>query len=791
MIIWHFLKLGYRNLKKNKSNTLINLFGLSLGIAILLVISIFLSNELSVDKFHVNSSNIYKVSRGEASVVPGPLSAFLKDNFPEIQDACHIETLQLLGLSPILSYNDEVIEIISYYATNADFFSLFDFKVVRGDVNKALGKPFAMILTESEAKRIFKDEDPIGQTIIWRSNQDFNFTVEAIVSDVPQNSSIQFNGLISEASTKIMTPYYPDNWGFAVYETYLLLNPEIQAKQFEEKLNGFLIDYYDKNLSSLSSGNIAREKPLILHSLKEAYFDQELAFDTTNRGNILLMRVLLVIGLLILFLSVINYANLSTAKASSRKKEIGVQKVHGSGKTWLIIQFLTETTILSFIAAIIGVIIAFSILPWFSQFMTLSQILRIEPGFLFLIFPCILFLGILAGIYPAFFLSSFKEMSILKASTRGRAKGKNIRHFLVVFQFFISMTLIAVTLLIDRQVSYIKDMDMGIDKTHVVYAKLPLPLFRGNKDVFTERISRLANVEEVAYSSRMFGAIDGYNTLEINGKLNKFTSMWVDAAFIDFYELELLEGRFFSDEHIADINATALLNEAAIREFDVEDPFEIEIRVPGGSAKVIGIVKDFNFKSLHHSIEPLAIIYLPGQGAYANIRMSGHNIPATLDEISEIWTELAPGFPFNYHFLDSSFDDLYQQDAKMGKAISLASMIAIIIAVLGVMSLSLFVCESRVKEIALRKINGAKIREVILGLNKGFVYYLIIAFVLASPLAWYMMRLWLDNFAYKTNITLWIFIVSGLIVSLVTLAIVSIQSWRFANRNPADSLRCE
>ena len=791
MIIWHFLRLGFRNLYKNKKNTLINLSGLALGIAILLVISIYVNNELSVDKFHGNSSSIYKVSHGKFSLGPGPLAALLRDNFPEIQDACHIETRQLLALSPIMDYNNEILEIKAYYACNADFFRVFDFQVLRGDVNEALKKPFAMILTESESARIFQEKDPIGQTLIWRSNQDFSFTVEAIVSDVPQNSSIQFKGLISEASTRRMTPYYPDNWGITVYETYLLLNPGVQTKQFEEKANSFLINYYDTNLSSLSSRDDARTSPLKLHSLKDAYFNDKLANDTTSRGNMLLIKVLMAIGLIILLLSVINYANLSTAKASNRKKEIGVQKVFGSGKKLLIFQFLTETSILSFVAGIIGFIIALGLLPWFSQFMNLSQNLNIEPLFLFLLVPCILFLGIIAGIYPAFFLSSLKEMSMLKASSERHTRGKNTRHFLVVFQFFIAMTLIAVTLLINRQVSYMKDKDLGIDETYVAYARLPLTIFRGKKEVFTERISSLPTVEKVAYSSRMFGDMDGYNTLELNGKTNEFTTMWVDAAFIDFYDLKLLEGRFFSDELRADINATALLNEAAVREFDVEDPFEIEIKVPGGSAKVVGIVKDFNFKSLHHEIEPLAIIYLPGQGAYANIRISGNNIPTTLNEISEIWTELAPGFPFSYHFLDDSFDELYQQDDKMGKAISLASMIAIIIAVLGVTSLSLFICESRVKEIALRKINGAKTGEVILGLNKGFVFNLIIAFILACPLAWYIMRLWLDNFAYKTNISPWIFLFSGVIVSLITLSIVSWQSWRFANQNPADTIRYE
>jgi len=265
----------------------------------------------------------------------------------------------------------------------------------------------------------------------------------------------------------------------------------------------------------------------------------------------------------------------------------------------------------------------------------------------------------------------------------------------------------------------------------------------------------------------------------------------VDAAFIDFYGLELVKGRFFSDELRADINTTALLNEAAVRSFEVEDPFNVEIRVPRGSARAVGIVKDFHYKSLHHEIEPLAIIYLPGQGSYANIKISGYDIPNTLGEISEIWEELAPGFPFNYQFLDASFDKLYQSDAKMGKAITLSSLVAIVIAVLGVMSLSLFLCESKVKEIALRKINGAKAWEVILGLNKGILFILGIAFCLAFPAGWYIMRFWLDNFAYKTTISPWIFLASGTIVTVLTFGIVTWQSWRFANQNPADTIRYE
>jgi putative ABC transport system permease protein len=437
------------------------------------------------------------------------------------------------------------------------------------------------------------------------------------------------------------------------------------------------------------------------------------------------------------------------------------------------------------------VIFTLLLLPGFSQLMSFNQSLSFSFSFLVLMVPGILLLGIVAGFYPALYLSSLREITILKKDSGPRNKGKNLRHSLVVFQFVVSITLIAVTFLIIQQVKFLKEKDIGIPKESVVYAKLPRQLMRQGKEVFTERLRHLPDIEHVAYSSRVFGEIDGYNNLELEGRTINFTNVWVDAEFNNLYDLELVKGRFFKKEMKSDRNATALLNEAAVRAFDVENPFEIEIRVPGGNAKVVGIVKDFNFKSLHHGIEPLAIVYFPGQGAYANIKLSGNNTQQTVDEIEKIWKELAPGFPFSYHYLDASFENLYKSDEQMGKAISFSSLIAILIAVLGVLSLSLFVCESKVKEIGIRKINGAKVWEVIYGLNKAFALNFVIAFVIACPVAWVIMRRWLDNFAYKTTISPWIFIGSGLIVSVIAFTIVTGQSWWFANRNPAETLRSE
>jgi putative ABC transport system permease protein len=787
----YYIKIGFRNIFKYKNNSFVNIISLSLGIAILILIGAYSHNELSVDNFHTNSSQIVKVSYGNSSFTPGPLSDLLKLNFPEIQDATHIETHMLFASSPVLNFGDNSFEIEHYYSSNSAFFNLFDFEVLNGDLNTALNLPFSIILTESEAIRIFKNANPVGEIVTWKSFKDFTFTVKAIVKDPPQNSSIQFNGLISVSSTKDMGYNYSKDWGYAVYETYLHLKSNVNLSEFEQKIRNYLIGYYKSNLSSTASSDDAETNPLILHPLKEVYFNKNLIHDTTNRGNILLVHILITVGIVIMLLSIINYVNLATAIASTKTTKIGIQKVIGATNRSLIVQYLSESTIISLFAAIFGFIIAILFLNSFSLFMDKSNTLEFSYPYLVLFLLSGVFLvGIIAGMYPAFFMVLQKPLDMLKKKSKNQYKGFNLRFSLIIFQFLVSIFLIAVTLLIYKQVNYLKNKDLGINTEHIIYAKIPNEI-RRNRSIFRERLQSLQNIKEISYSSNIFGQIEGIGGQEVEGKNISYASTWVDAEFIDFYNLQLIEGRFFSKEFQSDLNSTALLNQTAFKEFDLKDPYQLEIRVPGGRAKVVGIVKDFNFKSLHTKIEPIAIIYLPRQGQFANIKLSGVNVSQTLKSIENIWEELAPGFPFSYHFLDSSFENLYKKDERMGKAITSFSLIAIIIALIGIFGLSTFLSESRVKEISIRKINGAKIWQILLLLNMDIVKSLIVAFFIACPLSWYAMNKWLENFAYKTEISLWIFIISGLIASLIALITVSLQSWRFATKNPVDTLRYE
>jgi len=791
-MIKHLFKLSFRNIIKNKTNTGINIASLALGITILLLIMMYTVNELSVDSFHSKTDRIYKITYGISSLTPGPLNEYLKDKFPEIEQTTHIETGQLSIFSPVIQYEKQSFEIEKYYSADPGFFKIFDFEVVQGDLKSALESPFSIILTESEASRIFNNKNPIGETVIWKSFQDFTFTVNAVVKDLPSNSSIQFNGLISDASVNAMGgSRYSANWGFTVYESYVLIKPNVDTKALEGKLAANLISYYRDNLSSSASVDDARANPIQLHTLKDVYFNKDLSNDTTSRGNRMLINMLLIIGGIVMLLSIINYINLTTARASSRTKEIGIQKIIGSPRKSLILQHLSETTLISFFAVVVGTLLTLVLINPFGLFMNVVNGLKFQSWVFAILIPAAVVLGLVSGIYPALMFSSRKAIDIIKLKTTVRSKGGNLRHSLIVFQFSVTIALIAATFLIFKQLNFIKDQDLGIPKEQIVYAKLSYQILRGNKELLRERLLALPDVEQAAFSSNIFGKIEGLNSQEIDGKTLNFASTWVDAEFIKLYNLQLVDGRFFSKELKTDENATALINEAAVRNFGVKDPYQLNIRVPGGKAKVVGIVKDFNYKSLHNKIEPLVIIYLPRQGQYVNLKISGRNISSTLKKVSSVWNELAPGFPFSYHFLDQDFEQLYRKDEQMAKAITLFSLIAIAIAALGILGLSIFMGESRIKEIGIRKINGAKVSEVMILLNRDFVKWVSISFVIAVPIAYYAMNKWLENFAYKTELSWWIFVLAGLLALGIALLTVSWKSWKAATRNPVEALRYE
>ena len=790
-MISYYLKIGFRNLYKYRKDSLLNLLSLSLGIAMLVLIATYVFNEMSVDDFHMKASHIFKVTYGNSSLTPGPLAELLKNEFPEVEDATHIETRQLFASSPVINIKDNSFEIEHYYSANSSFFNIFDFEAVHGDLKTALNTPFSIILTQKEALRLFKNENPVGEIVTWKDYQNYSFTVRAIVKDLPPKSSIQFNGLISEVSLKKMELNYDSDWGYTVFETYLLIKSNVNSVKLEPKLRAYLDDYYKSNLSTKDCFEDAKKSPISLIPLKKVYFNAIITNDTTNRGNLLLMKILIMVGFIIMMLSIINFVNLSIARASRRTKEIGVQKVFGSNHRNFIFQYLTETSIISSIAFIVGVDIAMLIIHRFGQLVNVSYSLELPIRYLFLLFiPGTIILGIIAGIYPALFMSSQKTVDIFKRKLNQKNKGLSLNYFLLVFQFSVSITLIAVTILMYKQVIFFKNKDLGINTENIVYAKLPYTLMQ-NKELLRERLKNLPDVENVSFSSTIFGKIEGLNSQEIEGRNLNFASLWVDAEFIDLYNLQLIKGRFFSKELNSDINSTVLLNQAAVKALGVDDPFKIEIRVPGRRVKVIGIVKDFNYKSLHSNIEPMTIAYLPSQGQYVNIKLSEKNISKTLNNITTIWEELAPGFPFGYSFLNSRLKNLYSNDQRMGNVITFFAIIAIIIALLGISSLSIFIGESKVKEIGIRKINGARIWDVLIWLNYRYIKCLVVAFVIACPFSWLIMRSWLSDFAYKTNINWWIFAVSGIVTFLIAIITVIWQSWRFATKNPVQTLKYE
>ena len=454
-------------------------------------------------------------------------------------------------------------------------------------------------------------------------------------------------------------------------------------------------------------------------------------------------------------------------------------------------RYLTEAVLISIIAALLGLIASLAILPGFSRFMNIDPSLKISPPLLLIMLPGAILLGVLAGIYPALVMSSRNIIASLKNQSSPRHRGLSLRWVLIIFQFSVSMVMIAGTLTINKQLVFIRNKDLGITSENVIYLKLPFQIMRANPEVFRDRIMELSDVKKVGFSSTVFGEIENLNSQEVEGRTVNFATIWTDPEFVDLYGIKLVKGRLFSRDLPSDRNTTALLNESAVREFNVEDPFRISLRVPGGEARVVGIVRDFHFRSLHSSIGPMAIIYLPSQAGYVNIRMSGSDLRNALEKIEEIWTDLAPGFPFNYKFLETGLESRYRNDERMGQAILYFSVVAMIIAVLGILGISAFSLEKRIKEAGIHKVFGAKSRDLQVLFNRNFLPALGASFAIACPVTWYFMHKWLEGFAYRTGIGIWIYLLSGFIAALITLSAAAWQSRNYARRNPVDALRYE
>jgi putative ABC transport system permease protein len=799
------LNIAIRILARHKGYTVINVAGLAVGMAACILILLYVQDELSFDKYHQSVERLYRVTlRGRlagksvhTSNTCPPLAGALLEEFPEVDQVSRLDgqrssVLVTTGDGRFFNENRVV-------RADSTFFDLFSLQVLNGDARTALNRPNTIVITSSTAHKYFGDENPLGKTLTLDTETDF--VVTAVTEDTPSNTHFQFDllpSLVTYDSSR--RPVWLNNFLY----TYLRLKDSVAAETFEPKLRELVRKHVAPEIERAMGASL---EEFFENGGEYGYFLQPVAsihFDTGVEHNILpatnptYVALFGLIAGFILVLACINFMNLTTARSASRAKEVGIRKVIGSRKGQLIGQFLSESSVLSFAALALSLILVYLALPQFSLLAGKEIDLSFfaDPYFIIALLGLTVFVGFLAGIYPAFFLSAFQPVVVMKGSLSRSSKGALVRSGLVVFQFGISIVLLVGTFVVGKQLEYIRQKELGFEKEHVMIIKRANALEQGLESFRTE-LQQIPSVYAVAGSIHLPGSIHNQNLYQPEGTaseqgyiLNAFT---IGYDFIETLGMELAEGRAFSKDFPTD-SAAYVLNEAALRKFGWNEAVGKTIREPdpGGSVSgpVIGVVKDFHFSSLHHAIEP-AILRLNSNALFVVVRLSGRDLSNSQQQIERVWQAHAPNQPFEFTFLDDEFDVLYRQDQRIGKLFATFSGLGVIIACLGLFGLASFAAEQRTKEIGVRKVLGASVLNVVFLLSKEFTRLVLLAFAIAVPVSYYFMTDWLQGFAYRTSIGVEIFAYTGVLVLAVALLTVSYQATDAALANPARALKYE
>ena len=809
-MIKNFLKIAFRNLLKYKFISAINLFGLTVGITCCLLILTYIIHELSYDKYHKQADNIYRVHRTffnsetkalslDLGTVAPPFAPLLANDFKDIK----IYTRFLPNGTTALRYEEKRFNEDDVYFADERLFNVFDVRLTRGNPYKALNDPFTVILTEEIAKKYFGNDDPVNKVI--RLDNQANFTVTGVYKAFPANSHIHPSILISFNTLKDTTIYGEEqlrtNWGNNSFLTYLLLPENYDPRKLEAQFPAFLDRHMPNNGNSKfkpSDGTSLR-----LHKLTDIHLRSHTDFEAEENGDIKRVYIFSAIALFILLIACINYMNLSTARSILRAKEIGIRKTVGARKPELIIQFLCESVLLSLLATILAFGFTAVALPWLNKIS--GQELSIQTLWNWrILVPLALVpfvVGIISGFYPAIFLSSFQPVKVLKGIMKAGGANISFRQVLVVMQFSISIILIICTVIVYKQLGYMQNKSLGFNRDHVV----TLPYVTGLNETYESFRSELLTnsyIKDAARSSRiptgrlldaMGSQINRGDSLAPTGADIKFVR--ADDYFLPTYGVKIVAGRNFSKDFAPD-TASFLINEAAVKILGLksnEDAIGKGFSYGSRRGTLVGVFNDFHFESMHQRILPMVIIkpLTPGGFGRISVKFSGNNIPSALAHIEKTWRKFLPEIPYDYTFMDENFARLYESEQRQGTIFTTFSFIAIFLACLGLFGLSAFAISQRIKEIGIRKVLGADVSTIVGLLSKDFLKLVLVAAIIAFPIAWYAMHNWLQDFAYRIDIPWWVFIAAGLIAATIAFFTISFQAVKAALSNPVKSLRTE
>ena len=791
----NYFKVATRNVLNHKFYALINVLGLAIGMTCCLLIFLYVQHELSYDGFHTKADRIYRVVTDiktpteiiHEEATSAPMAYYMKTDLPEVEDMVRIDEAQFLLQTEGLTVEEE-----SAMLADSTFFQVFSFTLLRGDPNTVLKKPFSLVLTQDAAKKYFGDEDPMGKQL--RMEQEYDCTVTGIMQNVPENSSVDFDVLLS-LSSRLEAEYTEaaENWGNFTNTSYVLLSEQAQPSALESKLPTLL----EKYISS-KDRNGSMNYTLFLEPLSDVYFSDRGGFKTGSLTNV---RVFSAIAAFILLIAGINFMNLATARATERAKEVGVRKVVGALRRQLIGQFLCESLLMSLLALVITLLMGELLLPAFNQLAgkPVASTIFQETYHLPLFVGIAVLIGLLAGIYPALILSQFKSVAVLKGRFSGSQQGVLLRKGLVVVQFAISIILIIGTAVIYTQLNYMQDQALGFKQDQMLIID-----FRGDPAVqqkitsFQQQLSQHPLVRSVSSSSSVPGQGNNHAFTEIENPAGDLQASNVDQFFVGYgfleqYEMPLVAGRAFSRDFATDTSAL-VVNEALAKSYGYAAPEDIigkRFSQWGVDGEIVGVVQDYHFRSLREVIEPMSIRLAPPVARYFSLNVRADHLSSTLSDLQQQWQTLLPQRPFHYFFLDEAFDEQYRAELRFGQLFIYFAGLAIFIACLGLLGLISYTIVQRTKEIGIRKVLGASEHSIVRLLSKDFIASVLVAFIIASPVAWYALQRWLEGFAYRATMPWWVFALAGLLAVAVALLTVSVQSVKAATANPVDSLRSE
>jgi len=796
----NYLKVALRNLKKHKAFAFINITGLAVGMAVCILIMLYVLNELSYDKFHENSHRIYRIGvegNLNGTFVKLPLSnlgtgpAMFKD-FPEVENFC-----RLLGMDRIpVQYKEKSYFEKRIVFTDEHFFEMFSFLLLQGDPKSVLESTYSLVITRDMAIKYFGNEAPLGKQL--RLNNQHDYTITGVMENFPQNSHLKFDMLASFKTKYAINPQI-EEWNNFNNMTYFLLKEGVDPAKFAEKFSAF-IDRYLATMRQL----LGNEFAFFLQPITDIHLRSQMAYDMPDNSDITYIYVFVCIAIFILLLACINFMNLATARYASRSREIGMRKILGAERLNLMKQFLGESIIYSTISMIIALVVVLLVLPWFNALNNTALSLPVKdlPWLIPVFLGLTVVTGLLAGSYPAFMLSAFQPLKIIRGTQKADLGSVRFRQILVIFQFIISIVLICGTLIMMNQLSYMKNKKLGFEKERIVVIPIMDKKLVKNLDGIRSELKSYHNITYVSAASDLPGQDPDYTAYVPEGFTLEQTQLMhhinCDVNFIPALEMEIVTGRNFSEKFITDPEEAVIINQTAARTYGWENPLGKKIGhfidnslTNMGYRTVIGVVKDFHVKSLHEKIVPLQLTNEKDYLEEIMVKIKPENIAGTLDFLKDKWQEYDPTRPFDYNFLDQNFDAQYRSDERLNKIISYFTIFAIFVACLGLYGMASFMAEQRFKEIGIRKTLGASVPGIVLLMSREVTRLILIASFIAIPLAYHLLDQWLQNFAYRSSISIVSFISAAIAALFIGYLTIAYQSIRAALTNPVNAIRTE